>query len=69
MNGSSAVNRDPKLLRSDILSSTNNPPLTDKQKAIKIVRKNIKNMEQQIGVIPKLYADHLKQIVRELNEL
>lgn len=69
MSESSAVDRDTKLLRSDNLSSTYNPPLTDKQKAIKIVRKNIKNLEQQIGVIPKLYADHLKQMIRELNEL
>ena len=44
------------------------PELTDKQKAIKIIKKEIKILQQKIGVFPKEYIDMLNNIVRQIKD-
>lgn len=70
MSGSSAVNRDTPLLRSDNLSDAiiPDPPLSDKEKALKGVRKAIKKLEQRVGVLPKQQVEILKNIIMGLKK-
>ena len=44
------------------------PELTDKQKAIKIIRKEIRLLQQKVGVFPKEYIDMLNNIVRQIKD-
>jgi hypothetical protein len=60
---SSAVHRDHHATTVANISITPNKP-----DVIKEIRKTIKALQSQTGILPKIYIDHFNQLIRKLKD-
>ena len=45
-----------------------NDNMIDRVEAAKIIRKAAKAIESNLGVMPKIYIDHINQMVKEIRQ-